>query len=461
MIVLLIVVMSQFSLRFCSNTLDRSFIDVDRKGDDALGSLATRDSTRWLVVYDSGKILCEKRGDSVKIALLSSTRLLKALGDKNKSIRDVITDDAYNIAVLGFKVENNTKFCYICISVTPSAGMEEDAIIKRTDESSENDDDNDNMDSNILQFQGQRGLVLALSKEDSSIAGQAISMMHFHKTNIFSGVNAERTKSIELGTKRSFGKDKKIYPRLDPVAIALVISPDGSRCLLGRMKGSPKGFFSCLSGFIEQCESVQNAVRREVYEEAGVHVGEVILYDSQPWPLGRGGGCELMIGCIASALTEEVNITETDAVEQISWFNREEIRAMLEKSKSPITKNVQENSLFIPGDYAIAHHLIKAFLTNNFDKSRNLFTSSASTTTTSTVTQNAITPSSVSVSSPVNNNTMSLSLEEAVSSGRSQALLDQRSMQTSSISSLLRLMGTLTLTTSMAAAGLYLKKRKW
>ena len=447
------------ALRFCSNSLDRSFIDIDRKSEEALVNLAVRESTRWLIVYDSGKILCEKNGDTVKIAPLTSSRLLRALGEKSKSIKDIIIDDAYNVAVLGFKEENNIKICYICISVAPSAGMEEDAIIKRADESLENDDDND--EKFILQFQGQRGLVLALSKEDSSIAGQAISMMHFHKTNTFSGLNAERTKSIELGSKRCFGKDKKIYPRLDPVAIALVVSPDGSRCLLGRMKGSPKGFFSCLSGFIEQCESVQNAVRREVFEEAGVHVGEVILYDSQPWPLGRGGGCELMIGCIAVALTEDINITETDAVEQICWFNRQEIAAMLEKSKSPITKNVQENSLFIPGDYAIAHHLIKAFIDDNFDKSRNLFNSTVSVSTSSVATSSVGTSSVGTSTTPYNSNKTKLSLEEIVSTGKSQAVLDQKSVNTSKIRSLLRLVGTITITTSVAAAGLYLKKRKW
>jgi NAD+ diphosphatase len=444
------------SLRFCSNTLDRSFIGIDRKGEDALLKLASIESTRWLLVYDSSKILCEKKDTQMKLAELSLKTLLRALGEnKNRNIKDFIEHDNYNISVLGFKTELNEKICYICIGVVPKSEMEkgEDAIIRRIDENSENDDDNDVKPSS-LQFQGQRGLVLSLSKEDSSIAGQAISMIHFHKTNAFAGINAERTKSVELGTKRSFLKDKKLYPRLDPVAIALIINSDGTKCLLGRMKGTPQGFFSCLSGFIEQCESVQNAVRREVYEEAGIQVGEVILYDSQPWPLGRGGSCELMIGCIGVALTEEINITETDAVEEICWFDRAEISRMLDKSKLPIQANVKEQSRFIPGEYAIANHLIKAFIDNNFDQSGCLFTSSMNST--------SIAPPS-SANTPIRAKTPIRSpsgLEEVVTSGRSQALIDKKTMETKNIRSILTLVKTLTLTTSMAVAGLYLKRKK-
>jgi len=448
------------SLRFCSNTLDRTFIGIDRKGEDALLKLATIESTRWLLVYDSSKILCEKKDGYIKLAELNSKSLLRALGEhKNKNIKDIIF--IYNISVLGFKTELDKKICYICIDLEKGEiDKEEDAIIRRIDESSET---NDNYDKNLspFQFQGQRGLVLSLSKEDSSIAGQAISMMHFHKTNEFAGNNAERTKSIELGTKRSFLKDKKVYPRLDPVAIALIINSDGTKCLLGRMKGAPQGFFSCLSGFIEQCESVQNAVRREVYEEAGIQVGEVILYDSQPWPLGRGGSCELMIGCIGIALTEEINITEIDAVEEICWFDRNEISIMLDKSKLPIQANVKDQAKFIPGDYAIAHHLIKAFIDNNFDKSKSLFPPSNSISVNNTpvaTPQSSSSSSKLSVKTPIESQP---GIEEIISSGKSQALIDKKSMETKSVRNILKLVSSLTITTSMAFAGIYLKKKKW
>ena len=103
----------------------------------------------------------------------------------------------------------------------------------------------------------------------------------------------------------------------------LVESPDGERCLLGmhgtaspsmlpiteanvagQTKRRHKGkMFSCLAGFVEQCESVEDAVRREVWEESGITVGEVQIVGSQPWPVGAAGHCELMLGCVARAVS--------------------------------------------------------------------------------------------------------------------------------------------------------------
>ncbi len=79
----------------------------------------------------------------------------------------------------------------------------------------------------------------------------------------------------ETGLRRRCAEDPshKLYPRTDPVVIMLVESPDGNRALLGRGKKFTPGMYTCLSGFIDQCESVEEAVRREVYEEARVQVG--------------------------------------------------------------------------------------------------------------------------------------------------------------------------------------------
>lgn len=63
-----------------------------------------------------------------------------------------------------------------------------------------------------------------------------------------------------------------------------IVSPDGEGVLLGRQKKWPKGFYSCLAGFLEPGESLEEAVRREIYEESGVSVGKVTYHSSQPWP---------------------------------------------------------------------------------------------------------------------------------------------------------------------------------
>ena len=77
--------------------------------------------------------------------------------------------------------------------------------------------------------------------------------------------------------------DSYNYPRTDPVVIMAILSPDRSSILLGRQRSWPGKFYSCLAGFIESGESIEEAVRREVYEEAGVEVGEVVYHSSQPW----------------------------------------------------------------------------------------------------------------------------------------------------------------------------------
>ena len=89
------------------------------------------------------------------------------------------------------------------------------------------------------------------------------------------------------------------YPRVDPVAIMLVT--DGDRCLLGRSGRFAANSYSCLAGFIEPGETIENAVRREVLEEAGIAVGPVRFLASQPWPFPSS----LMIGCRGEAVSRE------------------------------------------------------------------------------------------------------------------------------------------------------------
>lgn len=80
------------------------------------------------------------------------------------------------------------------------------------------------------------------------------------------------------------------YPRTDPTVIMAIVSPDGEGILLGRQKKWPKGFYSCLAGFLEPGESLEEAVRREIHEESGVGVGKVTYHSSQPWPFREWEG---------------------------------------------------------------------------------------------------------------------------------------------------------------------------
>lgn len=136
----------------------------------------------------------------------------------------------------------------------------------------------------------------------------------------------------------------------------------------------PSGMYSCISGFADACESVQDAVRREVWEESGVVVGDVELFASQPWPIGRSGCCELMIGCISYAKSENICISKAELgiVEDMRWFTADEVSKLLldEKSSqfpfpvspSRITDTKDLSKIYIPGTYAIAHHLLREFV---------------------------------------------------------------------------------------------------
>jgi NAD+ diphosphatase len=136
------------------------------------------------------------------------------------------------------------------------------------------------------------------------------------------------------------------FPRTDPVAIMLAVR--GDQCVLGRSPRFPAAFFSCLAGFIEPGETIEAAVRRETGEEAGIAIGRVRYFASQPWPFPSS----LMIGCHAEALTVDIHPDEAELTD-CRWFSRAEVRSMI--------AGTHKDGLFIPPPFAIAHQLIKAW----------------------------------------------------------------------------------------------------
>ena len=139
------------------------------------------------------------------------------------------------------------------------------------------------------------------------------------------------------------------FPRTDPVVIMLPIS--GERCVLGRSPRFPQTMWSCLAGFAEPGESIEEAVRREVLEEVGIACARVKYFDSQPWPFPSS----LMIGCHAVALTEDIAVDRNE-IEDARWFDRDELKLMLTRS--------HPQGLTTPPPIAIAHHIIRAFVEN-------------------------------------------------------------------------------------------------
>ncbi|KAF8069510.1 NUDT19 [Scenedesmus sp. PABB004] len=213
-----------------------------------------------------------------------------------------------------------------------------------------------------------RLLLPTLSLDAAAIAGQAVALSQWHQMHLFCPRCGSETLPSEGGARRrcTAKQQHKLYPRTDPVVIMLVESPDGHRALLGRSAKSTPGMYTCLSGFIDPCEGIEEAVRREVMEEARVQVSDVQIVGTQPWPIGRYGSCELMIGCVARATSYEVMLNPAE-MEDVQWYDRAELRAAvgLYGRAGPLPE-IQKRSwsslgFFIPPPFAVAHHLIAAW----------------------------------------------------------------------------------------------------
>lgn len=140
-----------------------------------------------------------------------------------------------------------------------------------------------------------------------------------------------------------------VFPRTDPVVIMLAISADGERCLMGRSPHFPPGWFSTLAGFVEPGETIEDAVRRETFEESGIEVRQVLYHASQPWPFPHS----LMIGVLCKAVSETITF-QADELEDCRWFSREDVRLMI--------ADEHPEGFKCPPTRAIAHALIRAFV---------------------------------------------------------------------------------------------------
>src|SRR6201994_2315333 len=191
-----------------------------------------------------------------------------------------------------------------------------------------------------------RGMVMqgVLPLEQLSAIAMAKSMVGWHQRHGFCANCGQRTSMKEGGWKRECPSCKaEHFPRTDPVVIMLVTH--GHKCLLGRAPRFLPGMYSCLAGFVEAAETIEDAVRREVFEEAGIRCADVSYYMTQPWPYPSS----LMIGCVARALNEDI-VVDRSELEDARWFDRNEARLMITRQ--------HPDGLAGPHPFAIAHHLL-------------------------------------------------------------------------------------------------------
>jgi NAD+ diphosphatase len=189
---------------------------------------------------------------------------------------------------------------------------------------------------------GLREVGAALSDLDAGLLVTLIALSNWHETHTHCPRCGGPTVVSQAGwSRRCSADDSQHFPRTDPAVIVL-IHDGGDRALLGRQPAWPQGRYSTIAGFVESGESAEQAVHREVLEETGVIVDDVIYRASQPWPFP----CSLMLGYEARAVGGHVEAADHE-LEDVRWFSREQLRA-------------GEGAM--PPNASIAHWLISGWL---------------------------------------------------------------------------------------------------
>lgn len=198
-----------------------------------------------------------------------------------------------------------------------------------------------------FRFSELRAVMTQLTPREAELIASAKAVIHWHGLHPYCSKCGAPSQLSMAGWQRdcpSCGAHH--FPRTDPVVIMLITH--GNACLMGRSPGWPEGMYSCLAGFIEPGETIEAAVRRETFEEAGVRVGQVDYLASQPWAFPAS----LMIGCHGHATSTEITI-DPEEIEDAFWITREEMMATFE-GNNPKMKPARKG--------AIAHFLLLNWL---------------------------------------------------------------------------------------------------
>lgn len=202
------------------------------------------------------------------------------------------------------------------------------------------------------EFRDLRSIARAVTEDGfaktPSLLARGKMLLDWHNRHQYCARCGVKTQSKKGGyVRRCSSCEAEHFPRVDPVVIMMIIYQD--KCLLGRSPHFLPGMYSALAGFMEPGETIEEACRREVWEEAGIKVGGVDYIKTQPWPFPSS----LMIGVIGEALSEHINI-EDDELEDARWFSKDEIRAAI---RSGGDENFQ-----VPPKLAIARHILDHWL---------------------------------------------------------------------------------------------------
>lgn len=305
-------------LAFTLSRLDRS---AERRADEAwLAAQRARADVIYVPFADDKALLdiCGNQGNGMNARLWSHPRL-------SELARSSIVEPVF----LGLTAENVPVFAALIAEDPVEVGRFHDQPVKAVD----------------LRSLALQGL---LPDDELGVLAHARSLIHWHARHRFCANCGAPTHAVDGGYRRHCPScDAQHFPRTDPVVIALAVA--GERCLVGRQAHFAPGMYSALAGFVEPGETLEDAVRREIKEEAAIDTGEVIYHSSQPWPFPSS----LMIGVIAEALSNDIARADNE-LEDARWVSRDEVHAMFE--------GAHPEGLCTPPHIAIANRLLATFV---------------------------------------------------------------------------------------------------
>jgi len=197
-----------------------------------------------------------------------------------------------------------------------------------------------------------------LPSDHAGILAQGRAIMEWHRKTQFCGKCGAPTTSLVAGSKRVCSKcNESHYPRTDPVI--LVLATRGDDILLSKSKKHPGKVYTCVAGFVDPGENLEDAARREVKEETGVTIGKVTYHSSQPWPYLGG---QLMIGMIGEAIEDTITIDDKE-LEDAQWFSKKDVRTFFDRTLLT-TNPFESKEICLPPAFALAHQIIKTWLEN-------------------------------------------------------------------------------------------------
>ena len=228
-------------------------------------------------------------------------------------------------------------------------GLADDCVPRFAVDIGESLDDWQNVTPNC--FEPVRSVAAKLEYSQTSIVAQARSILKWIADHRFCS-RCGSGNSVLFGGYRlqcaNWACGALYFPRIDPVVIMMVTSPDNSKCLLGRSHDYPERIIAPLAGFMEPGESIEDALNREVREEVGISCTDIKFWGNQPWPFPSS----LMLDCIATAVTDQINLNHAEMA-FADWFTRSE----LEKIFSDTTGN-----MIFPETISISYHMMRAWM---------------------------------------------------------------------------------------------------